>query len=185
MFFSPHVLTSPTPCRTCLENFPGVRSEANMEETLSEMKEQIAGAKKDARAWIAGFKEHLDQRTVHGPLGIEVISVSDEGVILECDITDAVRQPMGLLHGGVSVLIAESAASLHAAWCADLTKVAPVGVDINGTHLRSATEGRVRATTHTLRQTRTFIFHEVNIEHVETGELLCKVRISNFFKPIG
>ena len=155
MLFSPHGLTSWVVCRRCLESSWSVSLETSKEETLSEMKEQIAGAKKDADAWIAGFKEHLDQRTVHGPLGIEVVSVSDEGVVLECDITDAVRQPMGLLHGGVSVLIAESAASLHAAWCADLTKVAPVGVDINGTHLRSATEGRVRATTHTLRQTRT------------------------------
>ena len=81
------------------------------------------------------------------------------------------------------MMIGESVASLHAAWLCDLAKAAPVGLDINGTHLRSATEGRVRATAKVLRLTRSFVFHEIEVEHIESGDLLCKIRISNYFRP--
>lgn len=138
---------------------------------------------KDEQSWIQGYNAMQD-RTVHGPLGLRLVSISDERAVIEAEITDALRQPMGLLHGGVSLLMGESVASLHAAWLGDLEETAPVGVDINGTHLRSATQGHVRAIARVLRKTRSFVFHEVDIEHVESGALLCKVRISNFYKPI-
>ena len=105
--------------------------------------------------------------TVMGPLGIALDSISDEEVVLSCTITDAVRQPFGLLHGGVSLLMAESAASLHAAWLADLSQTAPVGIDVSGTHLRGATKGVIYARARVLRRTRAFVFHDVEISHLE------------------
>ena len=144
--------------------------------------EVVAGSERDAQTWIEGFAQSL-HTTAMGPLGAELVAIDDHHAAVEISITDAARQPFGLLHGGVSMLLAEPAASMHAAWCADLTQVAPVGVEINGTHLRSAREGRVRATATVIRKTRSMIFHDIQITHLDTDELLCVGRVTNFLKP--
>lgn len=149
---------------------------------MNSFAEMAAQAPRDADAWMEHF-ETLRERTAMGPLGVELTAIDDDHAVMEFEITDAARQPMGLLHGGVSLMIAESVASMHAAWVADLSVTAPVGVDINGTHLRSATEGRVRATARVLRLTRAFVFHEVDVTLVEDDRVLCKVRITNYFRP--
>ncbi len=134
--------------------------------------------------WIEGFVA-MREHTAMGPIGADLISIDDDGLVIEATISDAMRQPMGLLHGGVSMLLAETAASLHSAWCADLTKSAPVGIEINGTHVSSAREGRVRAHARVVRRAKAFVFHEIDITHVETGRLLCKSRVTNYLKPHG
>ncbi len=124
-------------------------------------------------------------RTVHAALGIEVEEINAERIVLGMPITDAVRQPMGLLHGGVSMVLAESAASMHACWGVDLSKTAPVGIEINGSHLRSARAGRVRAVGEVVRRSRTLVVHEVKISHVESRRLLCVARVTNYLKPVA
>lgn len=124
-------------------------------------------------------------RTAMGALGMEIVDVDDDHLTLRMPISDAVRQPAGLLHGGASLLMAESAASAHASWKVDPTEKLPVGVDINGSHLSSATEGHVLATASVLRRSRAFIFHEVDIIHEESGKLLCRARVTNYYKPVG
>ncbi len=151
---------------------------------MNEMMKLAMKSERVEQEWLDGW-EKVRATTAMEPLKVDLVTINDEHAIMEFDITDAARQPMGLLHGGVSLLIGESVASMHSAWLCDLSVAAPVGVDINGTHLRSAREGRVRATANVLRRTRTFVFHEVDVMLVETGELLCKVRISNFLRPHG
>lgn len=114
-------------------------------------------------------------------LDIEITRCDADGMEMTMPITDKNRQPMGLFHGGFSLVLAESAASLHACWGIDLTQVAPVGIEINGSHLRSARDGTVRATARVLRRGRSIIVHEVEIHHVETGNLLCVSRVTNFY----
>ena len=128
------------------------------------------------------WREAWDSMRPHsaaGPMGIEFVAIDADTLVLQLEITDATRQPFGLFHGGVSMLLAESAASFHSCWGTDLTKVAPVGVDINGTHLNSAREGTVRATARVIKRGRTLVVHDIDIEHVESGKLLCKARVSN------
>lgn len=115
-------------------------------------------------------------------LGMRLVSIDENEIVIEMPITDAARQPYGLLHGGVSMVLAESAASNHACWGVDLSRVLPVGIEINGTHLRSASEGTVRATGRVLRRSRSLIFHEVEIVHVESERLLSVARVTNFYK---
>ena len=136
--------------------------------------------------WIEGWVE-MRAHTALEPLEVVLTAIADEHAVMEFEITDAARQPMGLLHGGVSLLVSESVASLHAAWLCDLTRVAPVGVDINGTHIRSTREGRVRVTARVVRKTRAFVFHEVDVELVSEAApvLLSKVRITDYFRPHG
>ena len=112
------------------------------------------------------------------------MSIGEDEVVLEFEITDASRQPMGLLHGGVSALVAESAASLHSAFLADLTAQAPVGIDLNATHISSARAGRVRVVGRVVRRASTHVFHQVDVIHLETQRLLCTARVTNYLKPL-
>ncbi|MEM1349312.1 MAG: PaaI family thioesterase [Myxococcota bacterium] len=138
----------------------------------------------DAQHWIEGF-EAMGAQTATGALGAKMVSIDDEGVVLEIEITDAARQPYGLLHGGVSLLLAETAASTHSAWLCDTSKEVPVGVDINGTHISGAREGRIHTIAKVVRKARSLVFHEVDVVHVDTGRTLCKARVTNYLKPIG
>lgn len=149
---------------------------------MNELQMMLASATKDANAWIEGFAAY-NHLTATGAVGATLIELDDEHATLEMTISNASRQPFGLLHGGVSLMLAESASSLHSAWLADLSQVAPVGVDINGTHISSARDGVVHTTARVIRETRSMIFHEVDVVHVETQRVLCKCRVTNFLKP--
>ena len=126
--------------------------------------------------------QRIIPNTALEPLGIHVTSVSVESLSLRMPITNASRQPFGLLHGGISLLLAESAASMHSCWGIDLNSVFPVGIEINGSHLRSASSGFVLATAQLLRRSKTLAVHEVKIVHEETDELLCVCRVTNYYK---
>lgn len=143
---------------------------------------QLAASTKDPQAWIDGWVE-IRAYTALEPLKVVITEITSEHLIMEFEITDAARQPMGLLHGGVSMLLAETVASTHSAYICDISKVAPVGIEINGSHLRSATSGRIRVIGRVLRSTRSFIFHDIEVVHVETGNTLCSSRVTNYLKP--
>jgi 1,4-dihydroxy-2-naphthoyl-CoA hydrolase len=81
---------------------------------------------------------------VHALLGIEMVEVSPERVELRVEVGPKVHQPMGLLHGGVSALVAESAASIGGAVsCAPGTTV--VGIELNANHVRGMRDGVLTA----------------------------------------
>lgn len=123
-------------------------------------------------------------RTSFGLLGGSVVDVDETSMTVRLPITDAVRQPFGLVHGGISLFLVETAASSHAAFGIDLERVRPVGVEISGSHLRSATDGTLVATARVLRRGRTHVVHEVDVMLEETGELLCKGRMTNYYKEV-
>ncbi|MBW4079476.1 MAG: PaaI family thioesterase [Acidobacteria bacterium] len=91
---------------------------------------------------------------VNDQLGIEVVFVTPEKVILRVEVGPKVHQPYGILHGGVSALLAEGAASIGGA-----VSVAPdqivVGTELNCSHLRSMTSGTLTATATPIRKGRT------------------------------
>ncbi len=138
----------------------------------------------DPQAWLEAMNA-ARAFTVAGVLNIRFTDVGDDFVVLEMPITDAVRQPYGLLHGGVSLLLAETAASGHATWKVDLRQRVPVGLEINGSHLRSATDGTVQAVGKVVQRSRNFIVHQVEIRHKESGQLLSVCRVTNFYKRMG
>lgn len=84
-------------------------------------------------------------RTVLKTLNIKVESAERERVLLSMPVDERVHQYTGLLHGGVSVVLAETAAAIGAALNTDLERYTPVGVEINANHLRSVSSGRVTA----------------------------------------
>jgi uncharacterized protein (TIGR00369 family) len=151
---------------------------------MNELQRAMLLGPKEAKHWVETFNTFV-HLTALGSVGGHIVGLDDEHVVLEMEISDASRQPFGLLHGGVSLLLAETAASMHSAWLTDIKKFAPVGVDINGTHVGGASEGLVRATGHVIRAGRSMIFHEVKILHVPTDRLLSVCRVTNFLKPHG
>lgn len=117
-------------------------------------------------------------------LGIEIVSADAEHILLRMPMSDRARQPYGLLHGGISMVLAETAASLHACWDIDLARFAPVGIEINGSHLRSASDGHILAKGSVIRRSAKLAVHNVEIIHEETDRLLCLARVTNFYKVV-
>ncbi len=91
---------------------------------------------------------------IHELLDIEVIEASPERVVLRLPVTWKVHQPYGILHGGVSALLAESAASFGASLAAG-TGRRVAGIELNASHLRGMQEGHLTATATPLRIGRT------------------------------
>lgn len=112
--------------------------------------------------------------TAFGTLGIELLHAATDLVVLRMPVTSAVHQPAGLLHGGVSAVLAESAASIGAGLAAGPEHRA-FGVEINASHLRSARDGLVITCARPIRIGRTMHVWQADISD-EHDELLCTAR---------
>ena len=92
--------------------------------------------------------------TIFETLGIRSVTAEADKVVLEMDVDHTVHQPMGLLHGGASAVIAESAASIGALLNCETTQYA-VGIELNISHLRGKRDGSLTATATPVRIGRT------------------------------
>jgi len=100
--------------------------------------------------------------TIHETLGIRAREASPDLVVLEMPVGPQVHQPFGLLHGGASAVMAESAASIGAFLnCAE--GEAAVGTDLNISHLRAKSEGMLVATARPYRKGRTMHVWSIEI----------------------
>jgi 1,4-dihydroxy-2-naphthoyl-CoA hydrolase len=118
------------------------------------------------------------RNTLSEHLGIELTEIGDKYLAGRMPVDHRTHQPMGLLHGGASVALAETLGSIGAALQVDLTKKACVGLEINANHLKGVHSGYVlgRATAiHVGRSTQVW---EIRITHEETGALVCISRIT-------
>jgi 1,4-dihydroxy-2-naphthoyl-CoA hydrolase len=79
-------------------------------------------------------------------LGIKIVELTDKRVVATMPVDNRTRQPFGILHGGASVVLAETIASLGACMNVDLTTSMAVGLEINANHLRSKRDGTVTGT---------------------------------------
>ena len=122
--------------------------------------------------------------TVLETLDITIEAAEKERVALSMPVTERVHQYTGLLHGGVSVVLAETAASIGAALNTDLTRFTPVGVEINANHLRSVTKGRVVAEATPVYIGRQMTVWAIEIKD-ERNRLISVSRCTLAFKPGG
>jgi uncharacterized protein (TIGR00369 family) len=113
---------------------------------------------------------------VHDALGIEVVSATPEQVVVRVPVTHRVHQPYGILHGGVSALIAESAASIGGAVTVGPDKIV-VGTELNCSHLRSVRSGVITATARPIRTGRTVHVWGIEVTD-EEGKMICIARCS-------
>ena len=112
-------------------------------------------------------------------MGIEFLELSASRSIARMPV-EGNRQVVGLLHGGAHVVLGESLGSVSSAIHAGPGRYA-VGIEINATHSRSATEGFVTATCEALVLGRTLCTHEIVIRD-EAGERCSTVRMTNLLR---
>jgi 1,4-dihydroxy-2-naphthoyl-CoA hydrolase len=79
------------------------------------------------------------------PFNIEFTEKGDDYLICKMPISDITKQPMGLLHGGVSVYVAETIGSYAGFLCIEDENKAAVGLDINANHIKSVKSGSIYA----------------------------------------
>jgi 1,4-dihydroxy-2-naphthoyl-CoA hydrolase len=102
-------------------------------------------------------------------LDIHIVEVGPDLVVLDMPIGPKVHQPMGLLHGGASAVLAESAASLGAYSNCDPASQYAVGIELNISHLRSRADGTLRATATPVRKGRAV--HVWNIDLIDQNDV--------------
>lgn len=85
-------------------------------------------------------------RNLADTLGIELRELSAERVVATMPVDERTRQPFGILHGGASVALAETVASLGGTMNVDLDRFVVVGVEINANHIRAKKDGVVTGT---------------------------------------
>lgn len=121
--------------------------------------------------------ELMQRNTIIEHLGIKVTEVGDDYVRGTMPVTAHTHQPMGLLHGGASVVLAESLGSLAANLCVEQGKQYCVGLDINANHLRSVRSGLVVGTARPLHVGRSTQVWEIDIRD-EAGKPVCISRLT-------
>lgn len=113
---------------------------------------------------------------VHAALGIEMVEVTKERVIFRAPVTSRVHQPHGILHGGVSALMAESAASTGGTMHVGPGQTV-VGIELNASHVRSMSSGTLTATAHPVRIGRRIQVWAIDLTDDE-GRMICAARCS-------
>lgn len=124
-------------------------------------------------------KAHVN--TAVSQLGIEFTEVGDDFLAARAPVDARTRQPAGILHGGVSVVLAEALGSCGAAFSSPEGNRA-VGVEINANHLRSASEGWVTGTARPVHMGRTTHVWQIELRN-EEGKLTCISRITIAILP--
>jgi len=109
-------------------------------------------------------------------LGIEFLEVGDDFIRARVPVDTRTRQPYGILHGGVSVVLAETLGSCGAAFAAPEGHRA-VGLDINANHLRATTSGWVTGTARPVHVGRTTQVWQIDLQD-EQGRLTCVSRLT-------
>lgn len=132
--------------------------------------------------------EELIEQTANSELlrllEIKIESVDKEKAVISMPVTPRVHQYVGIMNGGVSLLLAETAASIGVVANSDLSKVTPVGIEINANHLRPVSKGRVTAEARAVYHGKTLSVWQIEIRD-ERERLVCISRITIALKKGG
>ncbi len=117
---------------------------------------------------------HVDTAPLH--LGTEFLEVGDDFIKGRIPVDRRTQQPYGVLHGGVSVVLAETLGSCGAIYCLP-EGFRTVGLDINANHIRGASQGWVTGTTRPVHIGRSTQVWHIDL-HDDQGRLTCVSRIT-------
>ncbi|WP_199256803.1 PaaI family thioesterase [Alteribacillus sp. YIM 98480] len=118
------------------------------------------------------LQDKFVKNTIIDAIGIEFVEINENHVVATMPVHDATRQPMGMLHGGASVVLAESVASIGAWNLVDQKTEYVVGLEINANHIRGKKSGEVTAVGTPVHIGRTTMVWEVKITD-ENDKLIC------------
>jgi len=128
----------------------------------------------------AATPEILNQQsigTIGESLGIEFLEVGADYLRARMPVDHRTAQPYGILHGGASVVLAESLGSAAGALCIDLNQFIVVGLEVNANHLRSVRSGFVYGTARPVHLGRKTQVWDIRIE-TEDGKPVCISRLT-------
>ena len=134
--------------------------------------------KTKVKAGLEGKVTWLQSRsheTLGHSMGLIYEELDTESVIGTIPVEGRTKQPFGLLHGGASVALAESLASVGAWLNVDETKHDVVGLEINANHIKGVREGFVRGVARPLHRGRSTQVWEIKISS-DKGDLVCVSR---------
>ena len=119
----------------------------------------------------------LSQNTMLEQIGIKFTAAGDDFIEATMPVDRRTHQPLGLLHGGASVALAETLGSVAASCCVDRNRQYCVGLEINANHIKGVRQGYVKGTAkpvHVGKKTHVWEIRIVN----ESDELVCISRIT-------
>lgn len=124
----------------------------------------------------------LSQNTLMQTLEIEYIDAGEDFLKAKMPVNPRVHQPMGLLHGGASVALAESVGSAASIMFIDPEKFEVRGIEISANHLKSKREGTVFATARIIHKGRSIHLWEIKIVD-ENEALISLCKLTNMVLP--
>ena len=124
----------------------------------------------------------MSENTLISHLNIQFIEAGEDYLKASMPVTSIVHQPFGLLHGGASVVLAESLGSSLSNYILNDARFVAVGQQIDANHLRSKTSGTVFGHATVVKKGRTS--HLIKIEITdENGKLICYSHLTNAIIP--
>lgn len=120
----------------------------------------------------------ISKNTLMETLNIEYIDAGEDYLVARMEVNSRVHQPMGLLHGGASVALAESVGSAASHLFVDTDTQEVRGIEIAANHLKSIREGYVYGTARMVHKGRTIHLWEIKITD-EAGNLISLCKLSN------
>jgi len=117
-------------------------------------------------------------------LGMEEVSLEKDRVVLSMPVDERTHQPLGYLHGGASVALAETAASIGSILNVDMELYKVFGLEINANHLKSKRNGTVYGIATPVHIGKSTMVWEIRIED-EESELICLSRCTVGVVPKG
>lgn len=117
------------------------------------------------------------QNTMVSLLGIEFTDIGTDYIEATMPVDHRTKQPMGLLHGGANVVLAETLGSIASSLTIDTEKFACVGLEINANHLKSVREGKVRGVAKPVHIGKSTQVWEIKIFNLR-DQLCCISRIT-------
>ena len=119
----------------------------------------------------------LSRNTVIAQLGIVFTAAGDDWLQATMPVDARTHQPYGILHGGASVVLAETLGSSAGNLCVDTAEQVCVGLEINANHVRAKRDGVVTGTARAIHVGRSTQLWDIRIED-EQGRLVCTSRLT-------
>ena len=125
----------------------------------------------------------FNKNTLMEVLGIKCVEIGDDYIVSTMPVDHRTHQPMGLLHGGASAALIESIGSMGSTLLIDLSKEAPVGIEINANHIGGVKSGEVKAIGKIVHAGKRTHLWQVDIFDTATDKLVCTGRLTVMIVP--
>ncbi|KAF1069661.1 MAG: putative esterase [Pseudomonas citronellolis] len=123
------------------------------------------------------------KNTIGEVLDVRFDAVDDDSLTASMPVDSRTHQPYGLLHGGASVVLAETVGSVASYLCLDASRFYCVGLEVNANHLRGVRSGRVSATARAVHLGRTTHVWDIRLQD-EEGKPTCIARLTMAVVPL-